>query len=62
MAEGSFVQDQATGEEKQSTEENSMAYCDHPVYRELSRLNGQINKMKKDEVKRCLKEKGLDSR
>ena len=35
---------------------------DHPIFREISFTNGQINKMKKEEVKRCLVERGLDSR
>jgi len=57
MAEGSLVDD-----EKESTDENTTHYCDHPVYREISLSNGRINKMKKDEVKRILLERGLDSR
>ena len=60
MAEGSVAQEQE--EQSENTEENSTPYCDHPVYREISYTNGRINKMKKDEVKRCLKERGLDSR
>jgi len=57
MAEGFLVDD-----EKESTDENTTKYCDHPVYREISLSNRRINKMKKDEVKRILLERGLDSR
>lgn len=60
MAEG-FLADE---DEKESTEEDTTpTQCyDHPVYREISLSNGLINKMKKDEVKRILLERGLDSR
>lgn len=60
MAEGSLVPEQQ--EESESTEGKTAQYCDHPVYREISLTNGKINKMKKDEVKRLLTERGLDSR
>jgi len=56
MAEGFFDDD------KERTDENTTQHCDHPVYREISLSNGRINKMKKDEVKRILLERGLDSR
>ena len=35
---------------------------DHPVYKKLSRLNGDINKMTKDELKARLESLHLDSR
>lgn len=57
MAEGFLVDD-----DKESTDKNTSQYCDHPVYKEISLSNGRINKMKKDEVKRILLERGLDSR
>jgi len=60
MAEAPLVQEQE--EESENTEENPKPYSDHPVYREISCTNGRINKMKKDEVKRCLIERGLDTR
>ena len=60
MAEGFLVDE----DEKESTEEDTTPtqHYDHPVYREISFSNGRINKMKKDEVKRILLERGLDSR
>lgn len=60
MAEGLLVQEQE--EEGQKKERNTVPNYEHPVYREISHTNGTINKMKKDEVKRCLIERGLDSR
>ena len=60
MAEGFLVDE----DEKKSTEEYTIPtqHHDHPVYREISFSNGRINKMKKDEVKGILLERGLDSR
>lgn len=58
MAEGFQEQE----EEGQKKERNTVPNYEHPVYREISHTNGTINKMKKDEVKRCLIERGLDSR
>ena len=57
MAEGPPVPKQS-----ERTKQISQQTYDHPVYREISFTNGQINKMKKEEVKRCLAERGLDSR
>jgi len=57
MAEGFLFED-----EKESTDETTTQYCDHPVFKEISLSNGLINKMKKDEVKQILLERGLDSR
>ena len=57
MAEGPPVPKQS-----ERTEEISQPTYDLPVYREISFTYGQINKMKKEEVKRCLVERGLDSR
>ena len=57
MAEGLRVPKQS-----ERTEEISQQTYDHPIFREISFTNGQINKMKKEEVKRCLVERGLDSR
>ena len=57
MAEGPRVPKQS-----ERTEEISQQTYDHPIYREISCTNGKINKMKKEEVKRCLVERGLDSR
>ena len=59
MAEGSLVEEENGNE---NTQENTMQFCDHPVYKEISLSNGRINKMKKAEVKRILEERGLDSR
>ena len=55
MAEGFLVDEDE--EDRTPTQ-----HCNHPVYREISLSNGRINKMKKDEVKRLLLERGLDSR
>jgi len=49
-------------DEKESADKNTTQYCDHPVFQEISLSNGRINKMKKDEVKQILLERGLDSR
>ena len=35
---------------------------DHPVFKEISLTNGKINRMKKEELKECLQESGLDTR
>ena len=59
MAEGLPYADQR---ENESTENRKAPIYDHPVFREISLSNGKINKMKKDEVKKILKERGLDSR
>ena len=59
MAEGLPYVDQR---ENESTENRKAPIYDHPVFREISLSNGKINKMKKDEVKKILKERGLDSR
>ena len=59
MAEGLPYVDQR---ENESTENRKAPIYDHPVFREISLSNGKINKMKKDEVKKLLKERGLDSR
>ena len=59
MAEGFLVEQP---NENESAEERKTPFYDHPVFKEISLSNGQINKMKKDEVKRILKERGLDSR
>lgn len=59
MAEGLPYVDQRQNE---STENRKAPIYDHPVFREISLSNGKINKMKKDEVKKILKERGLDSR
>lgn len=48
--------------ENESTENTKAPLYDHPVFREISLSNGKINKMKKDEVKKELKERRLDSR
>lgn len=57
MAEGFPFED-----EKESTDKNTTQYYDHRVFQEISLSNGRINKMKKDEVKQILLERGLDSR
>ena len=57
IAEGPRVPKQS-----ERTKQISQQTYDHPVYREISFTNGQINKMKKEEVKLCLAERGLDSR
>ena len=57
MAEGRTVQDEIVLSEQRSKQPN-----DHPVYREISVSNGVINKMKKEEVKGMLMERGLDAR
>ena len=59
MAEGLPYVDQRQNE---STENRKAPIYDHPVFREISLSNGKINKMKKDEVKKILKERGLDTR
>ena len=59
MAEGLPYVDQR---ENESTENRKAPIYDHPVFREISLSNGKINKMKKDEVKKILKERGLDTR
>ena len=59
MAEGLPYVDQR---ENESTENRKATFYDHPVFREISLSNGKINKMKKDEVKKILKERGLDTR
>ena len=59
MAEGLPYVDQR---ENESTENRKAPVYDHPVFREISLSNGKINKMKKDEVKKILKERGLDTR
>ena len=48
--------------ENESTDNRKAPFYDHPVFREISLSNGKINKMKKDEVKKILKERGLDTR
>ena len=48
--------------ENESTDNRKAPFYDHPVFREISLSNGKINKMKKDEVKNILKERGLDTR
>lgn len=60
MAEGLLVQEYDG--ESESTQQSQTQCFDHPVYREISKTNGQINKMKEAEVKRCLQELGLDFR
>lgn len=62
MAEGSVVEEQDQEDKSESEAEHKNSSHDHPVYREISYTNGKINKMKKDEVKRCLAELGLDHR
>ena len=59
MAEGLPYVDQR---ENESRENRKAPIYDHPVFREISLSNGKINKMKKDEVKKILKERGLDTR
>ena len=59
MAEGLPYVDQR---ENESTENRKAPIYDHAVFREISLSNGKINKMKKDEVKKILKERGLDTR
>ena len=59
MAEGLPYVDER---ENESTENRKAPIYDHPVFREISLSNGKINKMKKDEVKKILKERGLDTR
>ena len=59
MAEGLPYVDQR---ENEITENRKAPIYDHPVFREISLSNGKINKMKKDEVKKILKERGLDTR
>ena len=58
MAEGSG----ARFNESESTQIRNSRRFHHSGLKDLSRINRAINNMEEDEVKRCLEERGLDSR